>query len=938
MKQHFLTIIVALLFAVPTLHADQISFGGKTYNVERTETQLASGVKYTKLHITDIRYSGYNSGSMIHVVEADLSDPTVSVKHGDSGRDTRRSLATQAANLSTSTSTVVAGANANFWCTSEQPWATKVQYEPFGVSIKDGKMYTDPNCGTTAHVGGPTVTGMLAIDENGRCFIDYLNPQVNGGANSPGSGWHFTLTNHNTAHPHTFGIDQVNRVVCPGTAAMYNAVYGSSKAFRTVVSAGDYSTYAGSDCVEILMDFAEGTSDWHIGGDTHFVIKEVRKNTKGNGSLGNHDCAIVCRDSYATVANAWEVGDEMTITARVNFKSQGSPGRILQATSGNCICMENGVVGYNPNQESYNSNFYARTLYGTNDAGNKLWIAVCEHYPNQQRTYVGFSTKEMAELLKYFGATWATQVDCGGSSQMYAGGKQVSTSTDSGGLRNVQSGVFILSTPNATGTTPKPVPAAPVLTGEEAYWKESENAAYARFSWTKPEGTDNFDTEHYVDGAWTPFQYGFGADFTTLDWKMPNQTTKSWTFRVRARNANGTSSWSNEVTLKYEAPIDPTDWALHLNYEDVAIAELEGKTVKRVVPSNDGSHLYILAHDASNAPTLLVYNHETKTVKEQLGTTPVVATSNPSLYKSVSDIDVTDDDYLVAIGQDMIQANGSHHVFNYKWRPGSDGIATGQCLNYEESAAGQWNVFSYRAGYTTAVVAGEAMAFYGKVNGGYMIYTIQKKPTSGTEYIRWERIRLAPQITEESYSKISGETAREHDLFLDASPHLGLNAFLMNEADDQMYAYTNWKASSNMTETAVNLFPTATRHTPIFGYNNQYYMVGATATGVVLADVTNGIATGKAIELDLRLLASNTTANVAAAGTAFNAGKDVALFVLRDGKISRYSSIKNEDTPTAIEDCGMRGAECEVRKVVENGQIVIIRDGIRYNILGNVIQ
>ncbi len=447
--KRFLLSAMAVALVATTAVAETININGTNYAATRTTKQVASGVKYITLEIPNKKASSsYANGAKVHILEADLTDPTVSVRHGDSGRDSRRSLATQATNMSTSTSTVVGGVNANFWITSETPYKTKLQYEPFGASIKDGVIYSDPNQVTIAHVGGPaTTTGLFLIDGDGRCYIDYLKART--GDNAAGSGWNFTITNK--THPHTFGLDQVNGVSCPGTASLYiKSVYGSSKAFRSVTSITDYSTWSGSSATEVLMDFASGTTGWNLGGETKLVIKAIRKNTAGNGTLGNYACGIVCRDSYATVANGWAVGDEITITAKVNFKSKGTPSKIMQATSGNCICMENGTIGFNSSQNNYNNKYYPRTIYATNNDGTKLWLIVCEHYPNRQYTYSGLTTTEITYVAKHLGATWATQMDCGGSSQMYAGGKQVSTSMDSGGVRNVQSGVFIVSTPGAT--------------------------------------------------------------------------------------------------------------------------------------------------------------------------------------------------------------------------------------------------------------------------------------------------------------------------------------------------------------------------------------------------------------------------------------------------------------------------------------------------------
>ncbi len=777
----------SLLISLP-LMAESMSFNGTTYNVTKTSKQLAAGVTYTH-YIIDRGSSSYTSGSSIHVVEADLTNPSVIVKHGDSGRDSRRSLATQAANLSNSNATVVAGANANFWCTSETPFSTKLKYEPFGASIKDGHMYSDPNCGTLAHVGGPTTTGLLAIDENGKCYIDYLKAQQP--ANGVGSGWNFTLTNN--THPHTFGLDQTNGVSVPGTASMYTSIYGSAKAFRPVTSAGDYSTSTATDWYEVLMDFADGTTQWNIGGETKLVIKEIRAKTSGNGTLGSYDCAIVGNQSYGSVMSNWAVGDEMVVTARINFASKGSPARVLQATSGNCICMANGVVGYNSSQESYNSTNYARTLYGTNDTGTKLWIAVCEHYPNRQYTYLGFTTKAMAEFLKLLGATWATQVDCGGSAQMYAGGSQVSTSTDSGGLRNVQSGIFILSANNSGG------------------------------------GDDGGNT-------------------------------------------------------------DPTDPALgtmnpYLHYEDLEIAQLAGKTIKRVVPNKSGSALYILAHDAAMNPTLLVYDHVAKAVKEELGTSGCVAKRDVDT-SILSDIAVTDDNVLIGIGRTTIASTSGIGIYTYRWTSDSNGIATGN--------ASHWNVANRYGNWGTAD-CGESMAYNGTTSNGYLYYSARTTGSSGK--IRWERqqINSVGQIGAVLYNlqTVSGDlAANPGNISMQGTPWGNKNQFVVSSSSayaPNLVDFVESERGQATSTTGSSALSSGVRHTQIFTHGGNHYMVAANASGFTAANINNGLTSATKITTDIKTLSSNTTTNVAAAATSLGAS-DYAVFLVRDGKISKYAT------------------------------------------------
>ncbi len=446
----FVSAIFAETDATTTTHAT-ITIGSKNYSVTKKTKTIASGVKYITLAIPDKKVSGYSKGTRVHVLEADLTDPTVTIKHGDSGRDSRRNLSTQAANLSTSTATVVGGVNANFWITSETPYKDKLMYEPFGLSVKTGVMYSDLNTNTAKHCQGPTKTGAMVIDGNGKCYIDYLKSQKD--LNAAGSGWNFNLMN--TTKKDTMALDQVNGVSCPDVASVYiKSVYGATKKFRPVTGKSDYSTYSGTDNTIVYLKFAtSGETKWKCS-TQKFTVKKISKDVSASTLTitDSYDVAIVCRGKMATIAKTWATGDAITVTAKVNFKTQGSPRSMHQGVSGNCICMANGVIGYNSKQENYNSKIYPRTLYATNDAGTKLWLIVVEHYPNQQSTYSGLNTTDATYVAKFLGATWAMQVDCGGSSQMYAGTKQVSDSYDKGGVRAVQSGVFILSTPTAATT------------------------------------------------------------------------------------------------------------------------------------------------------------------------------------------------------------------------------------------------------------------------------------------------------------------------------------------------------------------------------------------------------------------------------------------------------------------------------------------------------
>ncbi len=327
-----------------------------------------------------------------------------------------------------------------------------------------------------------------------------------------------------------------------------------------------------------------------------------------------------------------------------------------------------------------------------------------------------------------------------------------------------------------------------------------------------------------------------------------------------------------------------------LDYQDVEISQLAGTTIKRVVPSADGSHLYILAHKDA-APIVLVYNHETKAVKEQLGTTNCVidrGTSGVTDILSLSDIDVTDDGVLIGIGQSKFALNASSKgIYTFKWVNGADGVATGQ--------AAHWNVTGTNnvgGGNWGTAIAGEAMAYRGTITSGYIFYSSQT--ASGTN-IRWIRKQIVDGVYKgtDYYNNQCTATPRDAALFADhASGLMDHKQFILTREGKgiNLMGFKEANGTSGVTTNSavISPIPVSARHTPIFAYGTKYYMIGATSTGFALANVTEGIIAGEAVTINTTALAENTTTNVAAAGTQFG-GTNIAFFVIRDGKISRYS-------------------------------------------------
>lgn len=791
MKKILLSIVMAATALLPAT-AETMTVGGTSYTVNRTTKQLASGVTYTELLFPGRTYTGYTGGGRVHVIEADLTSPNVKLEMVNNGTMSgTKTLANHAAAIKKSDYIPVAGANANFWITSEQPWKSQEAGQPHGVAIRNGSMFTDPNVKTDAHCGGPTVTGMLAVDNNGKVYIDRTKPQL--ANNAPGSGVAFQAVN--TRIGHAFDLDQCNRVVQAGTASIYNRNYGTSKKFRPVNtnSSGTWDIVEGL-CTELILDLAAGEK-WNVGGITKFVLKEIRTNA-GTGTLGDHDLAIVGRDSYATVlANNYQVGDPIELNTTVTFESLGSPGNIAQAISGNILAMKDGVNNSTLANDSYCKNANERTLYATNANGTKLWILVCEHNVAQSKQYFGWSTAQMCDIAKTFGATNATQVDCGGSAQMWTTAGQVSQSYDTAGIRGVYNGLFVVST------------TAPVT-----------------------------ETETPTDVA--------------------------------------------EVG---------TSVNLNVAYADQAIADLSGYTIKRLIAKGD--YAYILGHK-DNVPKVIVYDTKNKQTVRTLGTANCKTTlTGNTVNTTLSDIALTDDGVLVGMGCYAINYLTNIQVYTYKWSNATDGYATGECV--------AWNIGG-NAGNWYDNIAGEAMTFNGSSTNGNLFFSGKNKACTN---IRWVRqvLNSNSQLSSTSQSGQSASVTPTQATSIRMFKHpSGGDKFIVNGGNMNPTEITFVSSENCVVGGSTTLFTKTNAATEVFKHGNDYYMVGATPTGITLANITSGLASAKAVTVNATPLASNTTANNAASGTtAKNADgiNSLVLLVIRDNKLTRYEQPSLANVP-----------------------------------------
>lgn len=921
----------AFFITPPQGHAENINIGNGTYNFTRqVDRQVAPGVKYTYFLCT----GRGAAGTHVYVTEVDLTNPNVKVEYltanGTMGGSTKTLANIASANTSTNHK-VVAGANANFWITSEQPWKSQLSVMPHGTAVSNGTFYSiNPRDGQDSHMGGPTTTGSIAIGTDGRAHI---------------KRFFFHNCIYNPRIGHYLDLRDMNRVVTEGSANIYTPGYGRNTAFKPVnTTSSNTWTIAPGTCTEIYCSLAPGEK-MKAGGDTKFIIKEVKTNA-GTGTLGNYDLAIVGRDingaPYATVmAQNYKVGDEIILQQHfvdpnyqlTDWANSAQQPQIMpsweNATSGNCMTMENGTIltSIIDAQAGYNNNVYARTLYGTNNDGTKLWIAVCG---NKTSTYYGMTTTQMTYFLKYLGATYASQVDCGGSAQMYVDGSQVNKSTDSSNTRAVHSGIFVVATGDDTAT------GTPSLTSSASNTDFGNIAVGGAVEKTFTVTGDNLkgDITMSITGAnassfvVTPStilkanQKGSitvkyaptsgGSHSATLNIATDGAPTLTYNLTGKAEALAGASAVYQDDAAAYGV-IAPDAYDLEVEYADVALADLAGKTVKRVIARGD--ILYILAHDAKNYPTILVYNHTTKQKISTLGVENAVIPGVDNTV-GISDIAISADGSLVGTHYATQAFQQTGYGVTYKWLQNADGIAYGQPFH--------WNVHNNSGNWTNGYI-GETIAMQGDWKTGKFVNTAQT--TASTEKVRFT-IQELGKVNEEGQIKsiyhnnlesVTGYTRIDlGDMLLFASPFNENNVILQgNKKAGAEFALAGTAAGvPTLVASVPSVIPAAANHTGIFRYGGKVYMTSATfsgnnSNGVMLVDITGGLASGKQVSLSQSAM-SSSAGNVATVGTGVIT-KDgdkfvearMAIIAVRDGKITKFitpSSIQapEPDEPTLI--------------------------------------
>lgn len=420
-------LLAASLLVISCLaQAESVTLGANEYQLNRLiEREIGPGTTYLRLRLPEYPLNA-------NVLIVDLTNPynrieTTVAKESSRGTE---GLVTAAQRQSSVGHRPIAAANANFWVVGSQPEGPIWTGITRNVSLRNGKLITESNQHRDLWDGGTMRTGIVGISYDKSMYIDYCTSSI-------------SISNDKIG---TAEVHQCNKGVWPDEIGMYNSHYGAATQFMPInANSTSYIIEELNDATEVILDF-DTDQQWVSGQDMTFVVKEVRSDA-GRGTLGNHDLALVGRGDNRALLAQLAAGDKLTLNYSWTFDPNENPVTPLieNAIGGNALTMRNGELTEHNYNETYNSQVYSRTGYGTSADGKTLYVIVIDKSSDPvYGSSKGCGTDLMCTIAKHLGCWNMAAFDGGGSAEMMVD-NQIINKTTEGTPRAVANGWMIYS-------------------------------------------------------------------------------------------------------------------------------------------------------------------------------------------------------------------------------------------------------------------------------------------------------------------------------------------------------------------------------------------------------------------------------------------------------------------------------------------------------------
>lgn len=469
--------LLTIIVQVVALKAESFTAANETYTYTVTTSSTPSdGVTHTRM-----RFSA-PSACNVSIVEVDLSNPNVRVE-AFIGQDKLQKLEKptvfSARKVSEGRNPIVVQ-NGHFWSMSSQTTTSAGVHATqtcLGGCMVNGSIITETNYINDQWNGGPSRHGVLGITSEGKAHIGNYQTLIK--AMCPAK-WGTDESSNSLL------IAEVNKYcIASDFMALFTPDYPKDKTMKVInTSSGQPGTIVTGNAIEVYLTLDAGQKMKHNGWITATVGK-INTNASG-GTRGDYDLVLVASPGVSqSVLSSVAVGDQMKF--KYYWHPTGNTNTIPDfenIIAGNAVIMKDGALTSRATDEEYNTTSYARSLYGINADGTKLYMCVVDKGQNaNEGVSYGATCTRIAYIMKHFGAQTVLQVDGGGSAEMAINGNLATKPSDSAGERSVASGIVVYAVNSSNETPGDPeIPSTEVGYSLTQDWAQTKNHVVASAS------------------------------------------------------------------------------------------------------------------------------------------------------------------------------------------------------------------------------------------------------------------------------------------------------------------------------------------------------------------------------------------------------------------------------------------------------------------------
>lgn len=435
--------------------------------------------------------------------------------------------------------------------------------------------------------------------------------------------------------------------------------------------------------------------------------------------------------------------------------------------------------------------------------------------------------------------------------------------------------------------------------------------------------------------------YEYGTEVTITATPTEGHEFAGWSNGSKANPLTITVKEDTELTANFRQVLATSITLNALPVQDYS-ATIVG-TLKRAL--QNGENTIVLTHEANGTPHIYNVAHATNTVTE-ISQEGVVAVDpdNKGDYLSISDIALTEDGKLVATNKIVCQASDTEVDAGYK-----RGELRVYIWNNLAGAPALWFTSKQSSNYYRSV-QGHTIAYKGTSTNGTLFTTGVTATGVKFRYSVYnviDGVYTDPSSNNSDYYHFTKGSAQTTDALganyqLVASPLAATNWILDGElvepfeiVDPLTY---NTEVTANPT-LSVNLGEKYNGASCLANYNEHHLMVAPYANGegylagVKVVDVVDGFAAATELTTNTDL-ATAENATAAAAIAVVDAEGKLTIHLFSDAKVYTFTQ-KEQGPATAVDNTTVAP---QVQKIVRDGQVLIIRDGKTFNMMGQEVK